>query len=677
MLQCYNRRRGRDYVVFSILLRSFAYFRLVVNSLSSLRIMILLANRRFRLRVPALLLVCLLFAALCSGSTPDTANIDQGIARVRVLKQEDPEGALKLCDSLMQMARELKNAKRISMCYISFGTIYDDIGAYEKAFSSYDSALAITKANNFRKGTANIYNNKALIYSKTGKLEQALSNHLEALRIRKELNDTVGVTSSTGNLGLTYHKLKQFKKSIECIEECIRAKQARNESEANLARWYNGLAVSYDDDGQEMKARQYYEKAIAASEAADDQQNLGFAYGNLGSNYMDNEDYPMALHYMMKAYKLLKTTDEPDALALNTAGVASLLNELGRYKEAVGYGQESLRLSTDLHSFDCMYNAHRALGQSYALLGNGKLADSHYQSALRVKDSMYNKDIADATTAMEAKYKNEIKEAQIKTLKKDNEVRQLTIDAAQASLTTTRSIAALLTLALVAIAIVFFVTVSRLKIKQQLRLAEEREQQQKAGIAAVIQAQEEERQRIARELHDSVCQQLGAIRIGLQHPATTAAPALKHLDAITTEVRGIAYQMLPVTLQQYGLSPALSELIQHTFSNSAIEARFEDLGAQTAVNGDVKLTMYRVAQELVSNVVKHSAAARVNMQLLSSKENLVLIVEDDGRGIAENKTGGMGLLNIRTRIQQVDGSMTMENNTGHGLRTIVKIPLAA
>lgn len=623
-----------------------------------------------------LTLTCIVSAATAQQS--DTVYIDQQIARIRTLKYDDPQHALKLNDTLLKIARAINNLKRVAICYASYGTIYDDLGKFDSAFQCYDSAMAISSRCGFKKGVANIHNNKALIYTKMGRLEDALSSHLKAMRYRQEINDTSAVASSMGNIGLIYNNLKQHKKAIKNFTECIRIKKLMHEPEEKLARWYNSLAIAYDDDGQDSIAFVYYTTAIKISEAAKDEYNLGFVYGNLGTYYQEHQQYAQALHYMTKAYNLLKDKDEPDPLAINTCAIASLLNELGRHKEAIPYALQSLKLSTDLQSFDYRSKAHKVLAEAYALTGNGRLAAENFVDALVLKDSMYNRNTAEAIAAMEAKYKNEIKEKQIKELQQQNEIRQLTINAHQATLAKGQYLVALLAIAILGVGVVFYITISRMKVRQQLRLAEEKEIQQKEGIAAVIQAQEYERERIARELHDSVCQQLGAVRIGLQQPSGSNNTALTMLDDVTKEVRNISYQMLPVTLQQYGLAPALSELARHTFAHTSIAAVFEDLGATVPNNEQVKLTLYRVAQELLSNVLKHSKARNVNMQLYNVKNNLVLVVEDDGVGISDtNKHAGMGLLNIRTRIQQVNGVLIMEKSTESGLRTVIKIPLVA
>jgi signal transduction histidine kinase len=347
-----------------------------------------------------------------------------------------------------------------------------------------------------------------------------------------------------------------------------------------------------------------------------------------------------------------------------------------RYGAAKKYAEQVLQLADSIKSYEYIYRAHEALAISNMGLGNKEDAIHHTISALTFKDSLYSEQTAEATAAMETKYKTELKEEQIKLLSRENEIRQLTINAGKASLAKTRYVLALLALAIVVVMAIFYIRMQRLKTKQQLQLAHEREQYQKEGIAAVIQAQEQERERIARELHDNICQQLGVVRLRLQQTEAGANQSAAMLDEITKEVRDLAYQMLPVTLQQYGLAPALNELVRHSFESTNIEAVFEDMTGNVHIPDSYILALYRVAQELVSNALKHSNATLINIQLLIIKNMLVLTVEDNGKGLKdENAKRGMGMVNIRTRVEQIGGEIVIENNPGGGLRTVVKVPL--
>lgn len=622
------------------------------------------------------LVVLMLCSVSLLAQQSDSAYVEEGFARVASIKNSDPEGAMKLSDTISSMAQKLGNARLIGQSWQSRGTIFDDKGEFEKALACYDSAMAVFKKIRFTKGVSNIHNNYGLVYNKLGRLQESLMSHMEALKYRRAGKDTLAIAGSLGNIGLVHYSLKNYETAAAYIQQSIGYKIAMKDGPMKLGRWYNNLANVYNDWGKKDTAIKYYLKAKTLSEEVGDEMNLTFLYTNIGSHYMEANNYRLALEYMLRANKLLAGRDDLYSLAINVSGIANALNNMKQYGVAKKYAEQVLQLADSIKSFEYIYRAHEALAISNMGLGNKEDAINHTITALAFKDSLYSEQTAEATAAMETRYKTELKEEQIKLLSRENEIRQLTINAGKASLAKTRYVLGLLALAIVVVIAIFYIRMQRLKTKQQLQLAEEREQYQKEGINAVIQAQEQERERIARELHDNICQQLGVVRLRLQQTEAGAFQSAAMLDEITKEVRDLAYQMLPVTLQQYGLAPALNELVRHSFESTNIEAVFEDMTGNVNIPDSHILALYRVAQELVSNALKHSKATLINIQLLIIKNMLVLTVEDNGKGLKdENAKRGMGMVNIRTRVEQIGGEIVIENNSGGGLRTVVKVPL--
>lgn len=219
--------------------------------------------------------------------------------------------------------------------------------------------------------------------------------------------------------------------------------------------------------------------------------------------------------------------------------------------------------------------------------------------------------------------------------------------------------------------------------KNQLRLARAREQ----GLNALILGVENERKRIARELHDGACVNLAAInmKIDALRDELSADPAIARkvadiaddLDVTYREVRGISHDLMSKALDTTGLRTALEDLatrIQqaqpglavHFYSNYPLEK----------VNNLAKIHLYRIAQELLANVLKHARARSVNLQLLDDNGNLLLTAEDDGQGFeaANNSAGGIGLSNIRTRVEVLHGKMHLDAAPGKGTFVSIEIP---
>jgi signal transduction histidine kinase len=205
-------------------------------------------------------------------------------------------------------------------------------------------------------------------------------------------------------------------------------------------------------------------------------------------------------------------------------------------------------------------------------------------------------------------------------------------------------------------------------------------------VRRVIEAQELERRRLARELHDETGQALTSILLGLKgiRAARTDAEAeqiegeLRELVVqALQDVRSLAVELRPSALDDFGLVPAVERLVQTFSERSGIAAAIEaNLGGER-LSPELETVLYRVVQEALTNVVKHAAATTVSVVLTRRDGGVSVIVEDDGGGFAEDDVGAgsLGLVGMRERLGLVGGSLTIESNPGEGTSLAAYVPL--
>ncbi|MEM6298048.1 MAG: sensor histidine kinase, partial [Bacteroidota bacterium] len=223
---------------------------------------------------------------------------------------------------------------------------------------------------------------------------------------------------------------------------------------------------------------------------------------------------------------------------------------------------------------------------------------------------------------------------------------------------------------------------NRARQRQRLQTAilEEKER----GFRSIILATEEERKRISKDLHDGIGQQLTALRLALIHISQKFTGEEKiEVEKITTsfskaaeEVRAISHQMMPKALLERGLVEAVEDLLQETFAFSQIQYEFEHSNMERRFDEKVEISIYRITQELVNNVVKHSGATQVSVQLIHVGQRLMLLVEDNGKGIPTENTSGHGLLNIKSRLDMVNGNVNLESGVIEGTTATITIPVS-
>jgi len=213
----------------------------------------------------------------------------------------------------------------------------------------------------------------------------------------------------------------------------------------------------------------------------------------------------------------------------------------------------------------------------------------------------------------------------------------------------------------------------------------ERSQLRAFGQAA-LKAAEEERRRISRELHDDTAQRLAALLVhlrlvGLEEAGerrTTLMEELREgLQEAAEGVRRIARGLRPPSLEDAGVVAALQAHIRNLFENQAIRTSFDAGAVDELLSEDGKLVLYRVVQEALSNVVRHSGAATVNIAVRAEGSEVVAVVEDDGEGFDDGRVSegaGLGLLGMKERAVSVGGSVQVESAPGRGTRVRLSIP---
>jgi signal transduction histidine kinase len=207
------------------------------------------------------------------------------------------------------------------------------------------------------------------------------------------------------------------------------------------------------------------------------------------------------------------------------------------------------------------------------------------------------------------------------------------------------------------------------------------------SLRRVVDGQELERRRLARELHDETGQALTSILLGLKaveeakDDATLGAAAgnLRELVVATLQdVRRLAVELRPKALDDFGLVPALERLVETFSERTGIDVQLESQLGDERLPEEMETTLYRLVQESLTNVVKHAHARTVSILIVRRTDRVTAIVEDDGRGFdpAEARADGLGLVGMRERAALVGGKLTVEAAAGAGTTIAVEVPLA-
>jgi signal transduction histidine kinase len=236
--------------------------------------------------------------------------------------------------------------------------------------------------------------------------------------------------------------------------------------------------------------------------------------------------------------------------------------------------------------------------------------------------------------------------------------------------------------------IVFVAYYQQKQIRQQLILKEWQEKYRKGLLAATLQAQEHERRRIAQDLHDEIGTMLSVTKLSLNQlgrtvehndPGSTVLVQKTRslLDETIANVRRISRDLVPTTLERFGLVSALEELAEKA-SNGEVHVELSCSDKMPTLLPQLDLTLFRIAQELINNAIKHANAENIIIDLHCQPTGILLSVIDDGRGfdldeILKDKKRGLGLRNIESRLNVIDGHVTFDVEEGRGSRIHIQV----
>jgi signal transduction histidine kinase len=230
----------------------------------------------------------------------------------------------------------------------------------------------------------------------------------------------------------------------------------------------------------------------------------------------------------------------------------------------------------------------------------------------------------------------------------------------------------------------FFVIIYQRKmIKNQVDLRKLQDEKQADLLKAVFETQETERKRLAEDLHDSVGQVLSAIKLNLHRLDKSAvtekaqpilADTRRLADECIVEIRNIIHNVLPPVLTDYGLMEALEGLCEKIADTTGVKVDFKKHVTELRFKSGIELAFYRIAQELFSNAIKHSAATTIHLTLTNEPGWLIMEFKDNGRGFnIDEVKHGFGLKNLESRVKLINGEIKIYTKPQSGTITIIRV----
>lgn len=442
--------------------------------------------------------------------------------------------------------------------------------------------------------------------------------------------------------------------------------------EKGMGNSLNNLGESFLQQNQPTRALTYFFESNEHKEAANDTFGLSFNYDNIAQAYNKVEKYDRALEYFERAatYKLMSKDSVGYAIVQNNIG--EFLYQRGQLEQALAYFDQALAIAKRANFLDFVQHIYGLLAKVNEDLGAYEAALEHFKRRTVVRDSIFNiaknKDLLEINT----RYETEKKERQIAEQ--------------QVAIQRKNALAAALVVGVIVLVLVGRLMFQRKKLRYENQLKDERNRTKEAQIAASIASQEKERSRFAKDLHDGFGQMISILNLNLRSLETNGADRQKIFEAsekvleeMYGELKNICFNLMPQTLIQKGLPAALSEFAARLSVSGKLVVTSDFYGMKERLTDLQEISLYRITQEWVNNIVKYSNAKKVSIQITKDQEEITLMVEDDGHGFDKQKLingSGNGWKNMNARANLIHGELELDTVPGRkGNALIINAPL--
>lgn len=538
-----------------------------------------------------------------------------------------------------------------------------------------------------------LYNLMGVNYSSVGKYSFALSYYYKALAgiSKKSINyiakpkepGTVDSITIYNNIGLIWGDLGDLNYALQTfkIAESI---IVRNNDIRQAGSLYVNIASCNKELGDLNLAEEYYNKALDAAIKAN-KRKVSVAvnrFAGLSDVARKKKEYSKALKYLDSAENIQESPIEPAYVLGNRLALrGSIYFDMKNYSMARPLLIEGYTIAKKIQRVNLLTDVQPVLAKLYAVTGEHKIAYDLLLDYTKIKDTLLKREQANSvkvlTEALKAENDRNMLAQTLEITRQKNKLQQKNFWIAGIILCS---------LLLVTISFIFLRNYRHKQAIQQSLIYQLQQKQEINQLKAQVRGEEQERERIARELHDNIAAQLWGIKLNVDNIQQLnkqndnyekLASVFQQLTDAAQDVRKTAHNLMPDLLLEEGLATAIASLCEKTGKNTQLEVDFQEYGVLPRLDKEIELSIYRMVQELIQNVLKHATDATLMLVQLSCAGTMLNItVEDNGIVFnTKDKTDGTGLQQIRKRVSSLKGYFDLQNRPGKGTTAYLEFDL--
>lgn len=460
-------------------------------------------------------------------------------------------------------------------------------------------------------------------------------------------------------LAYLYALIGDYAKSNEYYEKQTEAISLLGFNGSFVAHRLNGLGENYRLTGNYPEALYYYQQSLALHHGLYSQ---AFVESEIADVYVRTDSLPLAFRYAFSSLRKAKQIDNVFLESSVCSVISRAYHKSGVPDSAFYYASHGLVKAKKVGSLEIIRDNTLALANAYALRGDFKNTYDYHKQYIHYRDTMLDAGVKNKMAVLEHTFALEKKQSEIVSLSQQKDAQQNYL------------------IAISAILILFVVAAMELfrSNKQKTKYVHDRQL-----LISTVQAQEDERKRIAQDLHDELGAVLSIARMHIiqirdEEEGSNLKAGLQQACLLTesalTTMRKISHELMPPQLEEFGLIKTLRAIATQVNDTRQIEMELiaDDDSQRWSIT--VERGLYRVCMEMINNTLKHAHARHILIQIRQHPETILLTYQDDGTGLPETYTTGQGFRNIEARMNILSGTVQIRNQPTGGFSAVLNIP---
>lgn len=593
------------------------------------------------------------------------------------------EDSFNMLKQALNIAHQLRDQEKKKSVLNNIATNYYSIGQYDSAAVYFSDLIELKSKSKDQDYLVNDMGILGKLLMEQGKYLLAQKQLIAALKISEAQADTFQIMTLCTDIAKVYAAQSNWENTFEYA---YKAQQLAEKKAFQLIIAENlkiqGKAHLKQKDIDLAKAK--YKSALILYEELNNALKLADVQVELSNLFQEEKDYQKAKIYVERALNLRQNLaqSDPSGTLRTTLLLSELELKLGNFKRSISLSEDALATSQKMNSLTSERKAHQLLTDAYAKDGSYKKALSAHQAYTQLNETILSIEKTKDLNEIEIRYETDKKDQQL--LRQEAEIKAKETEIQQRN-NLLLLLLILLALGLFSIGLLLSIYRKNKQLHEQ-KLHFLQKQQETQRLRAVIEGEEKERKRIAQDLHDGLGATLATVKMRINaiendiptvNQNNSYQKAEELLDDACKTVRQLSHHMVPGILENYGLEYAITDMCEAISKTQQIEVDFIPFGLEHPLPESLRVTVYRIIQELLRNIVKHAEASEVIVQLTIENNTLNLTVEDDGIGFqmdAPDFKRGLGLDNIYSRVAFLEGKVQIDSIVGEGSSFIIDIP---